>query len=165
LLAGESNLSIEVRLKRLYRPPSGNAEPARVLCHSTCRIEEGEVKSVMTIITDVSAFRWAEASEARRATQAEEAKRLQEEFIDFVSHELRNPLSAIFQLAETILTSFPTTDNSVTASKDALTEALRSNIDNAATILLCAYFPTFYSFLFCPPKCSYRPRSLMNNSC
>jgi signal transduction histidine kinase len=129
---------MEVRLKRLYQPPSGEAEYARVLCHSSARLEDNEVKSVMTIITDVSAFRWAEASEARRATQAEEAKRLQEDFIDFVSHELRNPLSAIFQLAETILTSFPPNGIGQSTTNTELTDALRSNIDNASTILLCA---------------------------
>jgi signal transduction histidine kinase len=96
------------------------------------------VKSVMTIITDVSAFRWAEASEARRATEAEEAKRMQEEFIDFVSHELRNPLSAVFQLAETILTSFPIKDKGARITNAELTGALQNNIDNATTIIMCA---------------------------
>lgn len=93
----------------------------------------------MTFTSDVSAFRWAELSEARKAAEASEAKRKQEEFIDLVSHELRNPLSAIFQLADTIINSFPKTDRVDGALGNAdLKEALKTNIENANTILMCA---------------------------
>lgn len=137
LVSGEeSNISIEVRLKRMYQPPSGNPEQARVTCRVTARIEDGKVESIMTIITDVSAFRWTEDCEARRATSAEAAKGQQEDFIDFVSHELRNPLSAIFQLAETIVTSMPTKN---LVDTQALTEVIKENVENAATIIMCKY--------------------------
>tara|TARA_R110002060_G_scaffold76694_2_gene87309 strand:+ start:54 stop:1052 length:999 start_codon:yes stop_codon:yes gene_type:complete len=120
----------------MFNPPSGDPEPAIVLIHSFRVVEEGRLKSLMAFTTDVSAFKWAEASEARKAAAAQEAKRQQEEFIDFVSHELRNPLSAIFQLAETIITSFPADGNAITQSQ--LIDALNGNIDNAKTILMCA---------------------------
>lgn len=137
LSQGETNISCQLRLKRNFNPPTGNPEPAVVLIHSFRVVEEGVLKSLMAFTTDVSAFKWAERSEARKAAAAQEAKRQQEEFIDFVSHELRNPLSAIFQLAETIITSFPISDNGdVPQSK--LIEAFNSNIENAQTILMCA---------------------------
>jgi signal transduction histidine kinase len=91
----------------------------------------------MTFTTDVSAFKWAESAEARRADQANEDKRQQEEFIDFISHELRNPLSAIFQLAETIITSYPSAEG-LEASSSELSLVLKQNIDYANTILMCA---------------------------
>jgi len=137
LVQGEARISTEMRLKRMFTPPSGDPEPAIVLIHAFRVVEEGRLKSLMAFTTDVSAFKWAEASEARKAAAAQEAKRQQEEFIDFVSHELRNPLSAIFQLAETIITSFPASDGN-DPTKSELIGALKGNIDNAETILMCA---------------------------
>jgi signal transduction histidine kinase len=137
VIQGQVQLSVELRLKREFIPPSGDPEPAVVRCQHIPLVEKGILQSVMTFTTDVSAFKWAESSEARRADRANEDKRQQEEFIDFVSHELRNPLSAIFQLAETIITSYPTTEG-VEASNSELSQVLKQNIDNANTILMCA---------------------------
>ncbi|CAL3962736.1 unnamed protein product [Diplocarpon coronariae] len=137
LLQGETNISYQLRLKRQFIPPSGNPEPAVVLLHAFRVMEEGVLESVMAFTSDVSAFKWAETSEARKAAEAQEAKRQQEEFIDFVSHELRNPLSAIFQLAETIMTSNPTSAV-VDATEAELIDTLKDNIENAETILMCA---------------------------
>lgn len=135
----EGGLSVELRLKRDFTPPSGDPEPAIVRCHHVWYEDHSlaHAKGVMTFITDVSAFKWAEASEARRADENYEAKRQQEEFIDFISHELRNPLSAIFQLAETITTSYPTAEG-MEVSNAELHQALKQNIDHAVTILMCA---------------------------
>lgn len=130
-------LSFELRLKRNFVPPFGDPEPAVVRCHYAPLIEGGNLQSVMAFTTDVSETKWATSVEARRADRANEAKRQQEEFIDFVSHELRNPLSAIFQLAETIITSYPTTEG-LEVSNAELSQVLKQNIDNANTILMCA---------------------------
>lgn len=138
LVQGEPKLRMEMRLKRKYLPPKGDPEPAIVLIQAFRVVEDGKLVSLIIFTTDVSAFKWAEASEARKALAAQEAKHQQEEFIDFVSHELRNPLSAIFQLAETIMTSFPTPTRRGNQELE-LTEALNSNIDNAKTILMCAH--------------------------
>jgi signal transduction histidine kinase len=130
-------LSFELRLKRNFIPPFGDPEPAVVRCHYAPVIEAGNLQSVMAFTTDVSETKWATSVEARRADRANEAKRQQEEFIDFVSHELRNPLSAIFQLAETIITSYPTSEE-LDLSNDELSQVVKQNIDNANTILMCA---------------------------
>ncbi|KUJ07023.1 uncharacterized protein LY89DRAFT_692095 [Mollisia scopiformis] len=137
LLSGETKVTADLRATKIFTPPYGEPEPVTILAHSFRVEENGELKSIMAFTTDISAFKWAQASEARKAAQAEEAKRQQEEFIDFVSHELRNPLSAIFQLAETIITSFPAGERA-SMSKDDLIAALQGNIDNANTILMCA---------------------------
>lgn len=134
---GEQKVLAELRAKKIFTPPSGDPEPVTLLAHSFRVEENGELKSIMAFTTDISAFKWAQASEARKAAQAEEAKRQQEEFIDFVSHELRNPLSAIFQLAETIITSYPTAGEAP-ISKEDLAATLKNNVDNANTILMCA---------------------------
>lgn len=138
LLQGQPNVSVELRLNKLYTPPSGDPEPACIQAFSFPYVEDGKVKSVMTCITDVSSLKWAESSEARKAAEAREAKRSQEEFIDCVSHELRNPLSAIFQLADTIISSFPDNEAVGTPEDDPLCQALRNNIESASTILMCA---------------------------
>jgi signal transduction histidine kinase len=138
LLQGQPNVSVELRLNKLYTPPSGDAEPACILALSFPYLEDGKVKSIMTCITDVSSLKWAESSEARNAADAREAKRQQEEFIDLVSHELRNPLSAIFQLADTIIASFPENHAVGTPEDDPMCQAVRNNIEAATTILMCA---------------------------
>ncbi|KAI1003261.1 hypothetical protein K3495_g4945 [Podosphaera aphanis] len=135
LLQGEYKISSEFHLKHEYIPPSGNPEPSCVLTQSFRVTENNKLSSIITFTTDISTFKWAQASEARKAAEASEAKRKQEEFIDLLSHELRNPLSAIFQLADTIIHSFPDGDS---VPKDELVEALQSNIENANTIIMCA---------------------------
>ena len=139
VIRNQTHLSVELRLKQNYIPPSGDPEPAVVRCHYFWFEDEGlaHPKGVMINTTDVSAFKWAMSSEVRRADEANEAKRQQEEFIDFISHELRNPLSAIFQLAETIITSYPTVEE-IEASSSELSQVIKQNIDHADTILMCA---------------------------
>lgn len=135
LLLGEYKISSEFHLKREYMPPSGNPEPSCVLTQSFRVTEDEKLSSIITFTTDISTFKWAQASEARKAAEASEAKRKKEEFIDLLSHELRNPLSAIFQLADTVINSFPEGDS---VSSSELEEALKSNIENANTIIMCA---------------------------
>jgi signal transduction histidine kinase/ActR/RegA family two-component response regulator len=135
----KEGLSLELRLKRDFIPPSGDPEPAVVRCHHLWYEDQSltHPKGVMTFITDVSTFKWAQTSESRRADEANESKRQQEEFIDFISHELRNPLSAIFQLAETITTSYPTAEG-LESSNPELRRVIKENIEHAETILMCA---------------------------
>lgn len=66
------------------------------------------------------------------ASQALERKRQQENFIDISSHELRNPLSAVLQSAEGIISLLDRyqTDNTKLLNIDQI-------VDSAQTILLC----------------------------
>ncbi|KAF5872318.1 putative histidine kinase m3ypp protein [Botrytis fragariae] len=129
---GSSHIETTSRLKRMFVPPSGEAEHACVLSLAFPYIVDGKVQSIMACFTDISELKWAEAAEARNAEEAREAKRQQEEFIDVVSHEMRNPLSAIFQCADMISNSYK--DLSHTNTLDIL----KSNVEAAHTIAMCA---------------------------
>lgn len=136
LINGEPHVSSEFRLKKLFTPPSGDPEPVCILSTSFPYMEDGKTKSIMTCTTDISLLKWSERLEARNADEARKAKRQQEDFIDIVSHEMRNPLSAIFQLADLIQTSSANlryTGN----SEESLLEIIHSNADAAKTILMC----------------------------
>ena len=137
LINGEPHVSSELRLKKLFTPPSGEPEPACILSTSFPYMEDGKTKSIMTCTTDISRLKWAETLEARKADEARKAKRQQEEFIDIVSHEMRNPLSAIFQCADLIQSSIAN-HREIGNSEETLLDALRSNVDAAKTILMCA---------------------------
>lgn len=132
LIGGKPSASGELRLRRLFAPPSGPLEHACVLGHGFPLKEDGKVIYIMACYTDVSRLKWAESMQSLNATAAREAKRQQELFIDMTSHELCNPLGAIMQCAEQIATSLVRTE-----TLDTL-EILRENIDAAETILTCA---------------------------
>lgn len=134
---GEKIDPLELRLKRKYLPPSGDPVPATIILSAFPYIEHGETKSVMACTTDVSRLKWAEAWQARAAQEAQEAKRQQSEFTDAISHEVRNPLSAIFQLADSIASCLDD-DRGCAPNTDTLFRILRDNIEAAKTILVCA---------------------------
>ena len=100
-------------------------------------IEDGVIKSVMACMTDVSRLKWAESLEAKKAADAQAAKKQQEEFIDIVSHEMRNPLSAIFQCADMIRSGIEECKEKG-YSTEAIQETLKSSAENSAVISLCA---------------------------
>ncbi|PPJ50060.1 hypothetical protein CBER1_05076 [Cercospora berteroae] len=56
-------------------------------------------------IVDISSEKSAELNERKAAQQARERKEQQERFIDMISHEIRNPLSAVLHCAEDIADS------------------------------------------------------------
>ncbi|KAF4633536.1 hypothetical protein G7Y89_g4572 [Cudoniella acicularis] len=136
LLSGVPSVSIELRLKKLFTPPTGDPEPSCILSHSFPYVENGVVKSVMTCMSDISALKWAERTEARKALAAAEAKE-QEDFIDTVSHEMRNPLSGILMSADIIAKSL-TEVQSKAVTVDTLKDALENNVAKAKIILKCA---------------------------
>jgi PAS domain-containing protein len=83
------SVSLELRLKKSFTPPGGSPQPAWILALGALYMENGSATSIMTSTTDISQLKWAETLEARKASDAREAKRQQEEFIDIVSHEMR----------------------------------------------------------------------------
>ncbi|CAD6448745.1 04b207cb-7464-4184-be93-e9a48a92aab6 [Sclerotinia trifoliorum] len=129
---GASRVEVTLRLKRLFVPPNGVPDHACMLSLAFPYVVDGKVQSIMVCSTDISELKWAEASEARNAAEARAAKRQQEEFIDIVSHEMRNPLSAIFQCADMIANSYKD------ASHMDAAEILKNNVEAANTIAMCA---------------------------
>lgn len=143
LASNNEKVNAPLRLKRTWQPPldPNTEEPEDhhvwVLASAYPIYESGEVKAFAGSVTDISRFKWAEAVQSKSAAAAKEAKRLQGDFIDMVSHEMRNPLSAITQLSDAIASSL---DEYETGSRDE-SEAralLETNVENANTILLCA---------------------------
>lgn len=100
-------------------------------------MENDSVRAFAISMADISRFKWAEQVQSKSATDAKEAKRLQENFIDIVSHEMRNPLSAITQLSDGITSSAEDFKATQRRESDAI-EVLDQNVESAKTILLCA---------------------------
>jgi len=96
--------------------------------------ENGDVVCIHAWLHDTSFRHYTEALLSNRLQEALETKRASENFIDMVSHELRNPLSAILQSADSIITGLD--DKEVRRTKD--TEMLDGILEAAQTIILCA---------------------------
>ncbi|OAL53988.1 putative histidine kinase HHK15p [Pyrenochaeta sp. DS3sAY3a] len=141
LLQGVDQIAAEVRLKRMYTPPIGDAEPAQLqLLAFPYRDEFGSVRSVMACTTDISRLKWAQTFQARLAAEAREAKRQQEAFIDVVSHEMRNPLSAIVHCADAITSGVEEclAQLQLATIPEPCLDALHDNLQSAKIILQCA---------------------------
>ena len=121
----------------------------------------GDEDYVISVVTDISYQKWMESLHDQRRQQALEMKRAQENFMDMTSHEMRNPLSAIFQCADAIVNSLSQfqqssstmselspvssqessqhrTSTGIPGVDPALAEAIADAISNAGTIGLCA---------------------------
>lgn len=122
------------------------------------RDSQGRTQSVLGFVTEISAKKFSETLLAERLEEALETKRQADRFIDMsesanydqehteltlaASHEMRNPLSAILQSADAILTALtediPTeSDEFVTAPVDPAVLA-ETVVDATQTIILCA---------------------------
>lgn len=134
VLQGRKAEVTELRLQRKYTPPVGDSIPSTILLSAFPYSEKGRIVSIMACMTDVSRLKWAESLQAQMARDASEAKRQQSEFTDAVSHEVRNPLSAILLLADSISGSFNGLDNTLEGCQKRLAE----NVDAAKIILNCA---------------------------
>lgn len=138
LLDDVDRVSVELRLKRLYTSPSGETEPAQLQVLAFPYRENGKVQSVMACTTDISRLKWAQKFQARRAAEAREAKRQQEAFIDVVSHEMRNPLSAIVHCADAITSAVDDCRAQDALGPEPCLEALSDNYASAQIIMQCA---------------------------
>jgi signal transduction histidine kinase/CheY-like chemotaxis protein len=142
VLDGIENVSAEIRLNRLYMPPVGDPVPATGLVNAFPYCEDEAVTSLLACITDISRLKWAENWQTRLAQDAQESKRQQESFIDIVSHEMRNPLSAIVHCVDSIISAVDDCrilGTVPTNCEDALVESLAA----ARTIELCAKYQRY----------------------
>ncbi|KAF2450845.1 hypothetical protein P171DRAFT_349353 [Karstenula rhodostoma CBS 690.94] len=140
LESGVNHVSIEMRLKRLFTAPNGDAEPAQLQILAFPYREGEKVRSIMACTTDISRLKWAENFQARLAAEAREAKRHQEAFIDVVSHEMRNPLSAIVHCADDISSAVEECRAKLKLAEvpAMLSETLNDNLSSANIIMQCA---------------------------
>lgn len=95
---------------------------------------DGKISSIQGWLTDISHRKFSEALLSQKLEDALENKRQTENFIDMTSHEMRNPLSAIIQSADSIVSSLSTGADLVAVTKDIADDI----VDAAETIILCA---------------------------
>lgn len=138
LQSGANHVSVELRLKRLFNAPNGESEPAQLQVLAFPYREGEVVRSIMACTTDISRLKWAESFQARLASEAREAKRQQEAFIDVVSHEMRNPLSAIVHCADSISSGVDEVRSIASEIPHSLLETLDENLSSANIIMQCA---------------------------
>ncbi|KAL8700823.1 MAG: hypothetical protein Q9224_000784 [Gallowayella concinna] len=131
--------SREFRFKAPWEDHKGNKSDTWVLASAFPeKNNDGRLQIIFGSITNISQQKWAEHLEKRKMEEAVEMKRQQENFIDITSHEMRNPLSAILQCSDEIVTTLSGFRLSQKPSTKVLENLLDSNIDAAQTIALCA---------------------------
>ncbi|KAJ8116504.1 hypothetical protein OPT61_g2085 [Boeremia exigua] len=137
------DITDSLRLRRSWQPPGldsdtqATVEPFWVMYSASPNFDaNGAVYSLTGSITDISHLIWAEQLQARNAEAAQRERRIQEEFIDITSHEMRNPLSAITQSADGILLSLQ--DAQAIGNVEGLRRIIDLNAEAAESILFCA---------------------------
>ncbi|KAI5195415.1 hypothetical protein E4T39_08238 [Aureobasidium subglaciale] len=131
--------SFEIRMQ----PNGSRSRWFEVFVQPRCD-ENGQLKSIFSWLTDISARKLMESVAEERLSEAIENKRSSENFIDMISHEMRNPLSSILQLADGISSSLPLLEDnehsspSVSASNVLSEETRAALLETAETITICA---------------------------
>lgn len=83
-------------------------------------------------VVDITELKTAELAQERTALDAKDRKQQQERFIDMVSHEIRNPLSAVLHLAEEIKET-----SKAMEGHGPRADQIAEIVDAAETILVC----------------------------
>jgi PAS domain S-box-containing protein len=101
---------------------------------------DGSVVAVQGFVTEISMKKASERLLSERLEDALEHKRQADRFIDMTSHEMRNPLSAILQSADGILTALENNNRlGITSGLPSMDDSvLETVLDSAQTIILCA---------------------------
>ncbi|KAL1650665.1 hypothetical protein SLS61_005917 [Didymella pomorum] len=136
------------RVMAAYRKAFSLREDLRIefRCTSETTGEEGEWRlflfrplsedseaGFICAVVDITEIKQAQLSQEKAATEAQERKEQQERFIDMVSHEIRNPLSAVMHLAEEV----KDVTREIGSKHEDIKEQVSDIMDAADTILLC----------------------------
>lgn len=136
------------RVMAAYRKAFSSREDLRIefRCTSEATGEEGEWRlflfrplsddpeaGFICAVVDITEIKQAELAQEKAASEAQERKEQQERFIDMVSHEIRNPLSAVMHLAEEV----KDVTRELGASHEDIADQVSDIMDAADTILLC----------------------------
>ncbi|KAJ4349146.1 hypothetical protein N0V95_004841 [Ascochyta clinopodiicola] len=145
MLAGQKSDGVQFRLKKTWVNQDGIVSNIWVQSSNHPEVDKsGKVLSILGTLFDISQFKWAETVQRQRTEEALEAKRQQENFIDMTSHELRNPLSAVVQCADSVIASLQGLPlhgaNTSTADLDfgRIREEIVTSIDSLQTIVSCS---------------------------
>ncbi|KAK9463880.1 uncharacterized protein V1516DRAFT_668932 [Lipomyces oligophaga] len=132
------------RLEFRWKPRPGDKPNMERWCSSTLSAELDDsggrrLTQIIGIWTDITARKRTEALQRQRADEAIERRRQQEYFIDAISHELRNPLSAIMLSLEIVRDKVGRLNMSVPSQLDYndLRTNLQDSCDTLSTIDLC----------------------------
>jgi len=141
--------SVEMRTKRFWRASDGRKAQFWVLASIFAEFtNEGTFQGCTGTLTDISEIKYAETQQRIRLEEALEAKRQQENFIDMTSHEMRNPLSAMVQCADSALAALAeinnllqpiTTEQLPAATRNALLDEVGLGSEGLQTIISCWY--------------------------
>jgi len=140
----KNHKSMEMKLKRTWMSPSDSGSESRahsmwVLCSVFPELSEsGEVVEFIGSVTDITQQKWAQEIQRLRTEDALQSKRQLESFIDTTSHEMRNPLSAVLQCADSILFSHNTHLAQHQDIESAYKSLLESSNEAAQTIVQCS---------------------------
>jgi len=96
-------------------------------------LSEDPEAGFISAVVDITEIKQAQLAQERVATEAQERKEQQERFIDMVSHEIRNPLSAVLHLAEEV----KEVTNELANDHEDIRDKVADILDAADTILLC----------------------------
>lgn len=105
---------------------------------------DGKVCALAGTLADISDFKWAEQMQKMRLDDAIEAKRQQENFIDITSHEIRNPLSAVIQCADSVLETLEDLQSSNSAHTSSQLDlqdtnaSIQTALEATRTIINCS---------------------------
>ena len=148
LVVEKVSIDFELRTSMTWQPPADSDEPEAesqthykwIMCSAYPELDaNNDIVEVVGNVTDISRQKWAQDLQKLQIDSALESKRHLEHFIDTTSHEMRNPLSAIMQCADGILTSYPGSDGDFPVpSPNTYAVLLDQTLDAAQTIAQCA---------------------------
>lgn len=146
LITDYKSVSIKFRAKEDWEvldETTGRRISAPRYLVATCLPEMDELGNVLNLqgwLQDVSEAHYTQSLMSQRLQEATVSRQNAESFIDMVSHELRNPLSAILQSADSITSAQSNFIGSVDDGDEltAQRETAESVLDAAQTIILCA---------------------------
>jgi PAS domain S-box-containing protein len=139
-------LNLEYRIKKPWKyidEASGLEMDGETWLQGTAIAEiglDGSVVAIQGFVTEISLKKASERLLGEKLEDALEHKRQADRFIDMTSHEMRNPLSAILQSADGILTTLENSNRlGITSDSSSLSsQVLETVLDSAQTIILCA---------------------------
>ncbi|KAH7093593.1 putative histidine kinase HHK11p [Paraphoma chrysanthemicola] len=146
LVMNKEPVCFELKTKMSWQPPAELSSPETeaaerfrwILCSAYPELGlNGELVEIVGNVTDISQQKWAEDVQKTRTESAIESKQHLEHFIDTTSHEMRNPLSAIMQSADGILSSYAP-EGDTQRSQHSWASFLDQTLDAAQTIAQCA---------------------------
>lgn len=149
LMAKGKKCSTEIRFNTPYTEEDGvgnkiYAPRCMLALFRPVKTAEGGFETFTGCLVDMTLQRRQFEMERQHKDEAIESKRQQEHFIDMTSHEMRNPLSAIVQCADSVVASnskmqeLACSPEAATSHWAEILQLAQNCIDNAETIDICA---------------------------